>query len=142
MNAHKIALVQDSWKLVVPIADTAAELFYARLFELEPGLKSMFAHSNMAEQKKKLVQMITVAVVGLKRLDELVPAVEALGRRHVGYGVSERHYDVVGAALLWTLSKGLGAAFTAELREAWTETYTLLATTMKNAAAKATPQAA
>jgi hemoglobin-like flavoprotein len=65
-----------------------------------------------------------------------VPVVEDLGRRHAAYGVTDDHYDTVGAALLWTLEKGLGDAFTAEAREAWTTVYGLLASTMKNAAAR------
>jgi len=78
--------------------------------------------------------MLTAAVKGLDRLDQLVPAVQALGRRHATYGVADAHYDTVGAALLWTLEKGLGAAFTTEVREAWATVYGLLATTMKEAA--------
>jgi hemoglobin-like flavoprotein len=88
----------------------------------------------MAEQRKKLMQMITVAVRGLTRLDELVPAVEALGNRHAGYGVTDAHYGTVAAALLWTLEQGLGEGFTPEVREAWIETYTILATVMQNGA--------
>ena len=134
MNTQSIALVQDSWTKVVPISDVAAQLFYGRLFELDPSLKPMFAHSDMAEQRKKLMQMISVAVHGLKRLDVLVPALQALGRRHVNYGVSDAHYETVGAALIWTLGQGLGEAFTPELRDAWVEAYTILANTMKDAA--------
>jgi hemoglobin-like flavoprotein len=127
-------LVQESWADVVPIAETAAELFYGHLFELDPSLRAMFAHSSMKEQGKKLTQMITVAVKGLDRLDAIVPAVEALGRRHVGYGVQDSHYETVGVALLWTLEQGLGERFTAETAAAWTATYTLLSETMKAAA--------
>ena len=134
MHTINIDIVQDSWEQVQPIADTAAQLFYGRLFELDPSLQPMFAKSDMIEQRKKLMQMITVAVRGLRRLDELVPAVEALGRRHVGYGVTDAHYATVGAALIWTLEQGLGAAFTPELRAAWVETYTILSSVMKNAA--------
>ena len=134
MNTETITLVQDSWSKVAPIADTAAQLFYGRLFELDPSLQPMFAHSDMAEQRKKLMQMLTVAVRGLSRLDEIVPAVQALGRRHVGYGVTDSHYATVGAALIWTLEQGLGDAFTPELRQAWVTTYTILADTMKDAA--------
>ena len=90
----------------------------------------------MAEQRRKLMQMLTAAVKGLDRLDRLVPVVEDLGRRHAGYGVADAHYDTVGAALLWTLEKGLGSAFTPEVKEAWATVYGLLATTMKNAAAR------
>jgi hemoglobin-like flavoprotein len=126
-------LVQDSFATIAPIADDAAVLFYQRLFELDPSLEPMF-RGNMAEQRKKLMQMLTAAVKGLDRLDQLVPVVESLGRRHAGYGVTDAHYDTVGSALLWTLEMGLGRAFTAEVRDAWATVYGLLATTMKEAA--------
>lgn len=126
-------LVQESWEKVKPISDTAAELFYGKLFELDPDLKPMFANSDMKEQGKKLMLMIGTAVKGLDTLGELVPAVQSLGKRHVGYGVKASHYDTVGAALLDTLEKGLGEAFTPETKEAWTITYTTLATVMKEA---------
>jgi hemoglobin-like flavoprotein len=126
-------LVQDSFATIAPIADDAAVLFYQRLFELDPSLEPMF-RGNMAEQRKKLMQMLTAAVKGLDRLDQLVPVVENLGRRHAGYGVTDAHYDTVGSALLWTLEMGLGRAFTAEVKDAWATVYGLLATTMKEAA--------
>ena len=131
-NTQKV-LVQESFAAVMPIADDAAALFYRRLFELDPSLERMFK-GDMTEQRRKLVQMLTAAVKGLDRLDQLVPVVEELGRRHVGYGVADAHYDTVGAALLWTLEKGLGSAFTPEVRDAWVAVYGLLAGTMKNAA--------
>ena len=133
MRDIDIQRVQESWEQVLPIADVAARLFYERLFELDPSLRAMFTAADMAEQRKKLMQMITVAVRGLRRLDELVPAVEALGRRHVGYGVLDHHYETVGAALLWTLARGLGEAFTPELQSAWAETYYTLAGVMQRA---------
>lgn len=129
MDAQSIAMVQASYEKVVPIADVAADLFYTRLFELDPSLRAMFK-ADMSEQKKRLMQMLTVAVRGLGRLDEIVPAVQALGRRHAGYHVKPEHYATVGAALLWTLEQGLGADFTPELKAAWTEVYTVLANTM------------
>jgi hemoglobin-like flavoprotein len=131
-NTQKV-LVQESFAAVLPIADDAAVLFYRRLFELDPSLQRMF-RGDMTEQRRKLMQMLTAAVKGLDRLDQLVPVVEDLGRRHVGYGVADAHYDTVGAALLWTLEKGLGDAFTAEVKDAWVAVYGLLAGTMKNAA--------
>ena len=126
-------LVQDSFSSIAGIADDAASLFYQRLFELDPSLRGMF-REDLTEQRKKLMQMITAAVKGLDRLEQLVPVVQDLGRRHVRYGVTEKHYETVGDALLWTLSIGLGRAFTPEVEEAWTAVYTLLATTMKDAA--------
>lgn len=123
--------------MVVPIADAAANLFYTRLFELDPSLKPMFAHSDMAEQRRKLMSMITMVVRGMARLDELVAGIENLGRRHVAYGVRDEHYATVGAALLWTLEQGLGPNFTDEVKEAWTATYMLLAGVMQNGARQA-----
>jgi hemoglobin-like flavoprotein len=136
MHTIDIPLVQRTWSMVLPIADQAAQLFYGRLFELDPSLRRMFSSTDMAEQRKKLMQIITVAVRSLDRLDEIVPAVQAMGRRHGGYGVTDAHYDTVGAALLWTLEQGLGAAWTPEAKVAWTETYFTLAAVMKSAAAE------
>lgn len=134
MTPRQIELVQTSWQKCVPIADQAAALFYGKLFELDPGLKPLFT-SDIKEQGKKLMTMITAAVRGLSDLGKLVPVVEDLGRRHVGYGVKDEHYATVGTALLWTLEQGLGDAFTAEVKEAWTTTYVILSTTMQKAAA-------
>ena len=134
MHESQVTLVQESWEQVLPIADTAAQLFYQRLFELDPSLRQLFTQTDMEEQRKKLMQMITVAVRGLARLDELAPAVEALGNRHAGYGVTDAHYDTVATALLWTLEQGLGEGFTPEVRDAWIETYTILATVMQSGA--------
>jgi len=136
MNARQIALVQSSFTRVAPIAETAAELFYQRLFELDPSLRPMF-RGDMKDQGKKLMAMLGSVVGGLRNLDRIVPGVRALGARHVDYGVRDEHYDTVGAALLWTLGQGLGEAFTDDVRDAWTAAYTLLATTMKDAAAEA-----
>lgn len=133
MNAHQIELVQTSFAQVEPIAVVAADLFYTRLFELDPSLKAMF-HGDMTEQGKKLMTMLGVAVTNLTKPDVVLPALQMLGQRHAGYGVTESHYETVGAALLWTLEKGLGEAFTTEVREAWGAVYTLVADTMKTAA--------
>ena len=94
-------LVQQTFASIAPIADDAAQLFYRRLFELDPSLQAMF-RGDMTEQRRKLMNMIGAAVKGLDRLEQLVPVVQDLGRKHVGYGVEDRHYDTVGAALLWT----------------------------------------
>jgi hemoglobin-like flavoprotein len=129
-------LVQESFAAIQPIADDAAALFYRRLFEIDPSLQKMF-RGDMADQRRKLMQMLTAAVKGLDRLEQLVPVVEDLGRRHATYGVDDAHYDTVGAALLWTLEKALGARFTAEVESAWATVYGLLASVMKNAAKEA-----
>jgi len=129
-------LVQETFASIAPIADDAAALFYRRLFELDPSLRAMF-RGDMSEQRRKLMNMLGAAVKGLDRLEQLVPVVQDLGRKHTGYGVEDRHYDTVGAALLWTLEKGLGSGFTPEVKEAWAAVYGLLASTMQTAAREA-----
>jgi hemoglobin-like flavoprotein len=133
MTPEQKRLVQESFEQLKPVAHAAGRLFYVRLFDIDPSLSRLFKN-DLDEQSRKLMQMISMAVKGLDRPEELLPVVEALGRRHVTYGVQERHYATVGAALLWTLDKGLGAAFTPEVREAWRAVYNLLADTMKAAA--------
>ena len=133
MTPEQIDLVQTSFQKVVPIKATAGQLFYGKLFELDPSLKELFPE-DLTGQIENLMTMVATAVNGLKRLDAIVPAVRDLGRRHVGYGVKDGDYDTVGAALLWTLEQGLGPDFTPATEEAWTACYVLLATTMKDAA--------
>ena len=138
MTPERIALVQDSFRKVVPIAGLAADIFYDRLFETTPEVRPLFP-ADMTEQKGKLIQMLAIAVNGLTKLDEIVPAVRDLGRRHATYRVEPAHYDAVGAALLFTLGKGLGETFTPEVEAAWAETYGLLAGVMIAAQAEAVP---
>jgi nitric oxide dioxygenase len=133
MTPNQIKLVQTTFAQDAPIAATAADLFYSRLFEIAPQIRAMFP-DDLREQKKKLMAMLGTAVAGLSHLETLVPVVEALGRRHAGYGVKARHYASVGSALLWTLEKGLGEDFTPEVKDAWATTYIVLSTTMMNAA--------
>lgn len=135
MNQIQIFLVQQSFEKVKPIAGLAADLFYNRLFELDPDLRHLF-RSDMSHQKHKLMTTLSFAVNGLTKPERILPAVRNLGARHVGYGVQEHHYQTVGAALLWTLAQGLGEDFTPEVAEAWTAAYTLLAQTMQEGAAE------
>jgi len=133
MTPQQISLIQTSWASVAPIQDTAAGLFYQRLFVLDPSVKPMFK-GDMQEQGRKLMKMLGTVVNSLTRLDELVPVAQDLARRHVGYGVQAQHYDTVGAALLWTLEQGLGSAFTDDTRDAWATAYGTLSQVMKDAA--------
>jgi len=130
MNTIQKELVQKSFAQVRPIAETAAALFYRRLFELDPTLRPLFK-GDLEEQGRKLMDMLGVAVKGLDRPEALLPALANLGRRHAGYGVKERDYETVGEALLWTLEQGLGPSFTPEVREAWATVYRLVADTMR-----------
>jgi len=122
MTQDQVQLVQQSFSKVAPIADQAAVLFYDRLFETAPQVKAMFP-ADMTEQRKKLIAMLAAVVNGLANLESILPAASALAKRHVTYGARAEHYPVVGAALLWTLEKGLGDGWTPEVAEAWTAAY-------------------
>jgi nitric oxide dioxygenase len=122
MTPDQVKLVQDSFAKVVPISEQAAVLFYDRLFEIAPSVKPMFP-TDMTEQRKKLMATLAVVVNGLTNLESILPAASALAKRHVNYGAKPAHYPVVGAALLWTLEKGLGDAWTPDIAEAWTAAY-------------------
>jgi nitric oxide dioxygenase len=122
MTPDQVTLVQQSFTKVAPISDQAAVIFYDRLFEIAPQVKAMFP-SDLTEQRKKLMATLAVVVNGLSNLESILPAASALATRHVSYGAKADHYPVVGSALLWTLEKGLGEAWTAEVAAAWTAAY-------------------
>ena len=122
MNAEQVKLVQESFSRVVPISETAAVIFYDHLFEVAPAVKAMFP-ADMTEQRQKLMATLAVVVNGLGNLESILPAASALAKRHVSYGARAEHYPVVGGALLWTLEKGLGEAWTPEVADAWTAAY-------------------
>jgi nitric oxide dioxygenase len=122
MTPTQIKLVQESFSKVAPISETAAEIFYDRLFEVAPSVKALFP-ADMTEQRKKLMAMLAAVVNGLGNLESILPAASALAKRHVSYGAKPEHYPVVGGALLYTLEKGLGDAWTPELADAWTAAY-------------------
>jgi len=136
MEAKTITLVQNSFEKVKPIASTAAEIFYSKLFELDPNLKPLFPSNEeaMKTQGNKLMTMLGAAVAGLNNLDALIPVLKGLGKRHVEYKVEPSHYDTVGAALLGTLEAGLGDEFTPEVKEAWTSVYGTMSGVMIEAA--------
>ena len=134
MTPRQIELVRSSFAAVEPIADVAATIFYRRLFDLDPAVRALFAGTDMPAQRRNLMQTLTVVVRALDRLNTIVPAVEALGRRHSGYGVRPEDFQTVGAALLATLEEGLDDAFTTETRDAWAAAYGILASVMIGAA--------
>ncbi|MDB5620203.1 globin family protein [Tardiphaga sp.] len=122
MTPQQIKMVQESFAKVAPIADQAAVLFYDRLFEIAPDVKPMF-RGDMADQRRMLMATLGVVVTGLTRLETVLPAASKLAKRHVNYGVTAEHYPIVGSALLWTLEKGLGDAWTSDVAEAWSAAY-------------------
>jgi hemoglobin-like flavoprotein len=141
VTPDQVQLVQRSFANVAPISEAAAVLFYDRLFEIAPQVKAMFP-SDMTEQRKKLMATLAVVVGGLSSLEAILPAASALAIRHVSYGAKAEHYPVVGAALLWTLEKGLGDSWTPEVADAWSTAYGTLAGYMISEAYGRRPQAA
>ena len=136
MTDEQIALIQTSWAQVEPIADTAAQIFYERLFATAPEVRELFP-DDLTEQRRKLMATLGMVVKALPRLAQIIPNVQALGRRHAAYGVAPEHYAIVGGALLWTLGQGLGESFTEAHALAWGEAYGLLADTMQAGADEA-----
>ena len=138
MNPQQIQLIQESFARISGASDIAAELFYSRLFTLDPQLRRLF-RGDMKEQGRMLMGTLAIVVAGLEKLDSMVPAIEGLGRRHRGYGVRDEHYETVGRALLDTLRTALADAFTPDVESAWAKAYGALANTMKSAAAAPEP---
>jgi hemoglobin-like flavoprotein len=137
MTPTQAELVRSSWTKLLQSSDTAADdiarQFYDKLFDLDPSLSVLF-RDDMKQQGRKLMAMISFAVQGLMRLEIISPGIQALGRRHAGYGADDRHYSMVAIALLWTLAHRLGDDFTAEMREAWATAYGVVASIMRDSA--------
>jgi hemoglobin-like flavoprotein len=136
MTPEQIRLVQISFQKIVPVSNLAARLFYSRLFELDPSLRSLVT-GNMQEREQKLITTVQLVVEGLDRPDEIIPAIKQLGQQSARFGLRSRDYDTVGKALLWTLAKGLGVTFTPPIKAAWVVACELLIATLKEAAATA-----
>ena len=137
MNYNQITLIRETWPVVAEKADALTATFYARLFEIDGAAAKLFAHVDMATQRKKLAQSLAVVVAALDDPDSLLPAISALGKRHTHYGVEHHHFDSVGEALLTALGTTLGASYTQEIHDAWAEAYALVAAVMKRALARA-----
>lgn len=134
MSPEQIALIREGWGKIAPIADQAVTRFYDKLFELDPELRALFAGADMAVQRVRLAQALGGVIASLEKSEEIIPQLQALGRRHAAFGVTERHYDLVGAALLGTLEEGLADDWSSASRRAWASAYGLIAGTMTAAA--------
>lgn len=129
MTPRQVALVQSTWRAMLPIRDTFAELFYGKLFSLDPALQRLFT-GDMTEQGRNLAAMLSIMVRSLGQLEAVAVALHGLGRRHAAYGVKARDYETVSVALLWALSHALGEEFTDEVEEAWRDACRLLVEAM------------
>jgi hemoglobin-like flavoprotein len=141
MTPEQVKLVQDSFARIEPIGGTVASFFYDRLFRIAPDVRPLFPEHLSQNKKKRLIQTLAMAVSNLHQVEKIIPAVQDLGRRHAGYRVASERYEPVGAALLWALEQSLESAFTPQVRDAWTATYSTIADVMKAAAAEIPPKA-
>jgi hemoglobin-like flavoprotein len=135
MDDNQKTLVRKTFAKVAPIADQAGLLLYENIFVIDPSLRRLFK-IDIATQGKKIMAVIATAIAHLDRLDEVMPTVRELGRKHVAYGVGPREYEIAGVALLETLDQALGPDFTREVRDAWAACYEALTGEMKAAAAE------
>ena len=142
MTPEQVRLIRESWNSVAAIADSAVEQFYNRLFEIDPTTRTLFHATNMPEQRKKVAQALSLAVQGADDLAALMPVLQQLGRSHQGYGVTAPQYQSVGAALLWTLERGLGPQWTPATAAAWTELYGSISAVMLRGADEVRDRAA
>ena len=136
LTTEQVNIIRDTWRSIGPIADVVPQIFYDRLFEIDPSTKPLFTKTNMPGQHVRLMEALELVAKHADDLDSITPSLETLGRRHVLYGVEDKHYDSVGAALLWTLERGFGAAFTHDVRQAWLLAYQFVSGVMRQAAAQ------
>jgi hemoglobin-like flavoprotein len=136
MNPHAERLIRESWTTLVPIRLQAADLFYTRLFEIDPPIRALFEGKPMHAQHEKFLQTIDTLVQMLDYPPQIIEDLQALSRRHVAYGVLVAHYEPVGAALLWALEQGLGDKWNADVKRAWTELYLFISGVMTREAGK------
>lgn len=134
MTPNQKFLIRETWKQVVPIAAVAAPMFYKRLFELDPEIRSLFENTDMDAQHGRLISSLSAVVGALDEVETIVPVLAELGQRHAGYGVQDRHYETVGDALIWTLRKGLGDQWSLAAENAWATAYDLVSGVMREAA--------
>lgn len=132
MNAEQIALVRKTFEKVEPIAQETGDLFYNRLFEIDPGIRPLFK-GDIKKQALMLMTVIGLAVRGLDRPESIADSIRSLGARHYSYGVTPPDYNTFGAALIWALEQSMGDDFTPEVKAAWVEAFAVLSQAMKDA---------
>ena len=136
MTERQILLVKNSWKLFRKVDPKfIGEVFYGKLFQQLPSLRSMFK-GDMTAQYGKLVDMLSLVITRLDKPELVTDEITQLAIRHVQYGVRPGHYKLVGDALLWTMEHGLGSDWDSETAEAWSVCYAMLSDMMIKASFK------
>lgn len=114
-----VDLLRSSFAAVAPQADDLAQAFYGRLLGTFPQVRPLFAETDFASQRKKLMQSVAAVVSLVDRPDELGPVLEQLGRSHNGYGVAPHMYDYVTFSMLASLADAVGDDWNEELASTW-----------------------
>lgn len=125
MTPEQAGIVQSTWRAVLPVGDTFAELFYGRLFSVDPELRKLF-RDDMMEQGRNLTAMLSVAAASIGKPERISVALRQLGKRHAAYGVAPKDFRTVEDALLFALEHALIDVFTPEVKAAWQAAYALL----------------
>ena len=133
MDDRQIELVRQSYERVATRGEELAELFYAELFTIAPAVRTLF-DGDLRRQYMKFLMMFALVMRSLHAADDLRRILGDLGLKHASYGVKSRHYTPFGNAFLRMLKNALGAEYTAEMDEAWTQALRMLTRAMKEAA--------
>ena len=129
LTRDQAEIVQRTWRAVLPVGDTFAELFYGRLFALDTELRALF-RDDLVEQGRNLTAMLSVLAANMARPEKISVALRQLGKRHASYGVEPRHFVTVEDALLFALEHALIDVFTAEVKAAWQAAFALVSSAM------------
>lgn len=134
ITEKQVKLIKQNWNELRGVDPALiGDVFYRKLFIDAPSVRRMFK-GNQEEQAIKLIEMLNLLVARLERIEELSDDIKQLAIRHVQYGTKPEHYQYVGNALIWTLKQASGDSWNQELEDAWISCYTLLSTTMIDAA--------
>jgi hemoglobin-like flavoprotein len=131
----ELDILETSFDLVAPRADELMDIFYARLFAAAPAVEPLFAGTDLARQKSMLLSTLVLLRKSLRNLDAIVPALNRLGARHVGYGARPEHYPVVGEVLIASMAEVAGDAWRPQYERAWAAAFELVAGLMLDGAA-------
>lgn len=132
LSREEVDLIRNSRRLIRKPMDAFARAFYRELFRIDPSVKDLFL-TNIEDQALKFAQFMNLLLKSLDDMEKMLPALQALGHRHIRYGVEEKHYQMVNDALINTLRKSLGTAMNPEIERAWRKMYRLVAFIMVDA---------
>ena len=118
LTTEQKRLILNSFFRLEPALDLVAQLFFLKLFRLDPGLRKKF-DGPVEMQARKFSAGAKLAMISLGHEDGLAPTLKLLGTRHRQMGIRARHYRTMSRALVWTLERSLDKSFDRDTRDAW-----------------------